>query len=79
VGYINPIYHLAEISSFQKIFITKIPKNSLKKVSSKCFQQSGSCLIFALWEGFWGIVIFGVEIENIGNELEIDSDLQVGY
>ena len=32
-----------------------------------------------LWEGFWGIVIFGVEIENIGNELEIDSDLQVGY
>ena len=33
----------------------------------------------ALWEGFWGIVIFGVEIENIGNELEIDSDLQVGY
>ena len=35
--------------------------------------------IAALWEGFWGIVIFGVEIENIGNELEIDSDLQVGY
>ena len=33
----------------------------------------------SLWEGFWGIVIFGVEIENIGNELEIDSDLQVGY
>ena len=32
-----------------------------------------------LWEGFWGIVIFGVEIENIGNELEIDSDLQVEY
>ena len=35
--------------------------------------------IITLWEGFWGIVIFGVEIENIGNELEIDSDLQVGY
>ena len=34
---------------------------------------------YTLWEGFWGIVIFGVEIENIGNELEIDSDLQVGY
>ena len=35
--------------------------------------------VSSLWEGFWGIVIFGVEIENIGNELEIDSDLQVGY
>ena len=36
-------------------------------------------LYLSLWEGFWGIVIFGVEIENIGNELGIDSDLQVGY
>ena len=54
---------------------------------TKCFEKNQAkfeqCiknfLLRTLWEGFWGIVIFGVEIENIGNELEIDSDLQVGY
>ena len=60
---------------FSKLMGSKEP---LKSVSPEpvLFQIEVS---ETLWEGFWGIVIFGVEIENIGNELEIDSDLQVGY